>query len=173
MKTHKYSAGTFGIMMILILFANCGGGKTEKEAHALVQEPPFKIMDAYYQDWVAGIPEGGSGTNIYISLGNFTEEVVIKEIYFRKMVSDAQISPQVRNQYIGYFKNEQRKDIIMDIDPVKEAQNSPRKPFPFVLKDDEAVISYLIGNEMKYTRVTNLRMEELLAYPSTKPKDDN
>lgn len=173
MKTHKYSAGTFSIMMILILFANCGGGKTENGAHTLVQNPPFEIMDAYYQDWVAGIPEGGSGTNVYITLGDFSEEVVIEEIYFRKKVSEAQLSPQIRNQYIGYFRNEPREDIIMDIDPVKEAQNTMRKPFPFVLKDDEAVIGYQKGNEMRYTKVTNLRMEELLAYPATKPMDDN
>ncbi len=173
MKTQKYSAGTFSVMMILILLSNCGGGKTEKETYPLVQNPPFKIIDAYYQDWVAGIPEGGSGTNVYITLGDFTEEVVVEEIFFRKKVSNAELSPQTTNQYIGYFRKDQRDDITMDIDPVKEAQNTPRKSFPFVLKDNEAVIGYRKGNEMKYTKVTSLRMEELLAYPATKPKDDN
>ncbi|MBT8262808.1 MAG: hypothetical protein KJO05_08300 [Bacteroidia bacterium] len=173
MKTHKNLAGTISLAMIIILFAQCGGGKTENGKPQLDQNPPFKILDAYYQDWVAGIPEGGSGTNIYISLGDISEDVVIDKIYFRKMISDAKLSPQTKNQYIGYFRKDQRQDIIMDIDPVKEAQNIPREPFPFELKDDEAVIAYRHENEMKYTRVSDLRMEELLAYPSTKPKDDN
>jgi len=159
--------------MIIMLFAQCGGGKSDNGKSKFVQNPPFKILDAYYQDWVAGIPEGGSGTNIYITLGNFTEEVVVEKIYFRKMISDAQLSPTTSSLYIGYFRNDQRKDIIMDIDPLKEAQNTPRESFPFDLKDNEAVIGYLHGGEMKYMKVANLRMEELLAYPSTKPMDDN
>jgi hypothetical protein len=173
MRTHRRIIGTFGAGMFLLLFANCGGGKTEKEAYSLVPNPPFVIGDAYYQEWVAGIPEGGSGTNIYITLADLTEEVKIEKIYFQNKVCEAQLSSLEKNQFIGYFRNDMRKDIIMDIDPAKEAQNTPREPYPFDLKDNEAILGYISGNEMKYTKVPNIRKEDLLAYPSTKPIDDN
>ena len=156
----------------MVLFANCGGSKSGNTDFKLEQDPPFSVKDAYYQDWVAGIKEGGSGTNVYLALENFTDKVVIEKIYFRKMITKAQISPQIRNQYVGYFKNDD-KDMVMDIDPVKEAVNTPREPFPFNLEHNEAVIAYRYMDVLKYTLVRDMRREEMIAYPSTKPKNEH
>ena len=162
------------ITCVLLLFAQCGGGKSNSGSqYELVPDPPFKVMDVYSQKWVAGIPEGGSGTNVHFTLGDFSRDVVIDKVYFRNLVTKAQISPQIRNQYVGYFKKENNRDIIMDIDPVKEAANTPKAPFPFELEDNEAVISYLEGDHVKFTKITNIREEEMLALPSTKPKNEN
>ena len=173
MRVQKHFLGSIGLTFFIILFANCGGSKTGDGTYTLEANPPFKIIDAYYQDWVAGIREGGSGTNVHISLGYFSEEVVVEKIYFRKKINEAHLSPQTRNQYVGYFKNDVQKDVIMDIDPVKEAHNTPQEPFPFDLKEDEAVIGYLHGTEMKYTKISDMRREKMLAYPSSRPVDDN
>lgn len=155
------------------MFANCGGSKSGNGDYKLEKNPPFSVKDAYYQDWVAGIKEGGSGTNVYITLDDFTDDVVIEKIYFRDKVVKAQISPQNRKQYAGYFRNEQGKDIVMDIDPVKEAQNTPPETNPFKLEHNEAVIAYLHMDKVKYTRITDMRREEMIAYPSTRPKNEH
>lgn len=162
------------VISVVLLFAQCGGEKAASEEKYIVEKnPPFEIIDAYSQDWVAGIPEGGSGTNVHITLGNFTGDVVIQQLYFNGKVTKMQISPQTRNQYVVYFKNDVKRDVIMDIDPVKEAQNHPEPKFPFTLGDGEAILSYLEGDQTKYTRVKNIRVKEMLAYPSTKPNDEN
>lgn len=162
-----------GLTAVLLNFSACGGAKSEGSKYQIVKNPPFSYGDVYYQDWVAGIPGGGSGTNVHITFESFSEEVVIKEIFFRNMIETAQISPQIKDRYIGYFKNEVKKDIIMDSDPMKEAQNTPPTIFPFDLEADEAVVSYLHNDSVKYAKITNMRMEEMLAYPSSKPNDDN
>ncbi|AVI50648.1 hypothetical protein C5O00_05475 [Pukyongia salina] len=172
MKTKSHLFQFISPVIFMALFANCGGSKSGNTDVKLEQDPPFSVKDAYYQDWVAGIKEGGSGTNVYLALENFTDKVVIEKIYFRKKITKAQISPQIRNQYVGYFKNDD-KDMVMDIDPVKEAVNAPREPFPFSLEHNEAVIAYRNMDVLKYTLVRDMRREEMIAYPSTKPKNEH
>jgi len=162
------------ITCILFLFASCGGGKTnDQEKYELDPNPPFKVADIYSQKWVAGIPDGGSGTNLHFTLVEFARDVVIDKVYFRGQVTKAQVSPQTRNQFVGYFRKDNGRDVIMDIDPVKEAANTPQTPFPFKLNDDEAVLSFLDGNFVRYTKISNIREEEMLAYPSVKPNNEN
>ncbi|MCW5519980.1 hypothetical protein J1N09_09035 [Aureitalea sp. L0-47] len=162
------------ITCILLLFASCGGGKTnDQEQIVLYPDPPFKVADVYSQKWVAGVPDGGSGTNVHFTLVEFSRDVTIDKVYFREQVTKAQISPQTRNQFAGYFRNNNRRDVIMDIDPVKEAKNTPKTPFPFKLNDNEAVLSFLDGNFVRYTKITDIREEEMLALPSVKPNNEN
>ena len=158
------------IFLSLIVFsaANCAGGKDT--GYSFDQDPPFTLGAVFYQDWVAGVREGGSGTNVYINIESYMEDVVIMDVYFRNKKEKAQNSPQYFDQYTGYFKNESRPDVIMDSDPVKESQNTPPEPFPFRLKDDEAVLSYLHKDEVKYLKISNMERKPMLAYPSTNDK---
>ncbi len=171
MNKLRFISGLLGVSFLFLGFSNCGSSRSNDIKYQLEQDPPFTIKGVYSQDWVAGIPEGGSGTNLYISLIDFTENVVIEDIYFRKKVIKAQNSPQYRNQYIGYFKNTNR-DVVMDSDPIKEAMNKPPKPFPFKLKENEAVISYLHKETIKYYKMTNIESKPKLAYPQLNPKID-
>ena len=162
------------IAFIIVLFTQCGRGKPNaQDKYVLDPNPPFQFADVYFQKWVAGIPGGGSGTNVHFTLTDFSRDVVIDMVYFQGQATKAQISPQTRNQFVGYFKNDEGRDIIMDADPVKESANTPRPPFPFELNDNEAVLSFLDGNFVKYTKIENIREEEMLAYPGTKPQDEN
>ncbi len=170
MKQLKYVIGLVGMSFVLFSFSNCGGSKADASKYSLTQTPDFTLGEVYYQDWVSGIQEGGSGTNVYISFNNFTKDIVVKDIYFRKKILEAQ---QNGNQYIGYYKNEMERDIIMDGDPKKEAQNTPPKKFPFDLKDNEAVISYLQSGEMKYYKISGMEKKDMIAYPQTKPDNKN
>ncbi len=172
MKPTNYSSSCV-FLLISLLLVSCGGGKSSEGNYKLVKHPPFKVSDAFYQNWVAGVKEGGSGINLHVTFESFTEDVVIEEFYFRYKVVQVQPSPQYRQQYVGYFKNSDKPDVIMDIDPLKEAGNTPPAEFPFQLKPDEAVIGYLQDDTMRYTKVVNLRKEEMLAYPSTAPKGEN
>lgn len=171
-KIASFNILFYPAILFMLLYA-CAGGKSNNSNYIIEQHPPFTFGDVFYQDWVAGIKEGGSGTNLHVSFASFTEDVVILDIFFRNKIVKAQRSPQYRNSYVGYFKNEMQPDVIMDIDPAKEAQNTPPIVFPFDLNHDEAVLSYLHGDQIKYVKITEIRREEMLAYPSTKPKGEN
>lgn len=145
--------------------AGCAGGKDA--GYSFVQDPPFTLGTVYYQDWVAGVKEGGSGTNVHINVESYSDDVVFLNIYFGNKKAEAKNVPQGSDQFIGYFKNEGRPDIVMDGDPLKEAANIPPEPIPFQLKEDEAVLSYLVKDEVKYLKLSNMEEKPMIAYPST------
>ena len=168
MKQARTLASIFSLSIILFSNTGCAGGKDT--GYSFEQEPPFTLGTVYYQDWVAGVREGGSGTNVHITIESYADDVVILDVYFRSKKEKAQNSPQFMDQYVGYFKNEARPDIIMDSDPVKESQNIPPESFPFQLEDNEAVLSYLYKDEVMYLKISKMEQKPMIAYPSTNDK---
>ncbi len=173
MNRLRFLTVLFGIFFLVSGFSNCGGSKTNKSTFSLDQNPPFTIKEAYSQDWVAGIKGGGSGTILFITLNSINEGVNFENIFFRQKITKAQKDSNNTLLYIGYFNNELNKDIIMDINPIKEAENIPTKPFPFQLKLNEAVISYIYKEEEYYFIVSDITEKKLIAYPQSNPKNEN
>lgn len=127
----------------------------------------------YYQSWIAGVKGGGSGINIFIPISNST--VVMDSVYFRGQVSKLTTKPEDSTLFIGRFNTvfNQKEDIIMSSDSKEEYGNKlPRKAveIPFILKDDEAVISYKEGNKVKYFKIGNIVEKNLKHYPMS-PKN--
>lgn len=170
MKRLKIVSGVLAIFILSVFLSNCGGSKTDKSKLTLTENPPFSIEEVYSQKWMAGVKEGGSGTNIYISLNNIEPGTLINEVYFRNKITTAE---EKNNQiFVGYFKNEQQ-DIIMDSDATKEANNIPPQKFPFQLEESEAVLSYTYKGIEYYYKISNIEEKELIAYPSNNPNNEN
>ena len=169
MKNIKNIIALLIVPMLLFGFSNCGGTKTDSSKISFEQTPPFKISEAYYQNWVAGVKEGGSGTNVHITFSEMEADVVIQNIYFRNHILEAKGNVNDPNQYVGYLKNNTQRDVIMDADPVKEAQNVPSKTFPFQLEENQAVIEYWFGGKKNYFKIENLSQKEMIPYPQTNP----
>lgn len=149
--------------------SNCAGGKDV----LFVKEPPFKVKDAFFQNWVAGTAAGGSGTNVSIILGTIMEDIEVKEIYYLDHVIKAVRDAQNLDKYTGFFVNELDRDYIMDENAIKEATNTPPEKSPFTLTKDEAVISYLHDGEMEYYKISNLVEKPMIAYPGMAPNGNN
>ena len=171
MKRLKLATGALGLFIITVLFLNCNSSKNTNSAYSFSQNPPFTMVEAYSQKWMAGVKEGGSGTNIYLKIENIEIGTSINEIYFSN--KSAKANPSTDNLYIGYYKNEENRDVIMDSDPNKEAKNTPPKTFPFKLEENEAVISYLFKGMDYYFKVSNITEKEILAYPMGNPNNGN
>lgn len=159
----------FFLSIVVIGFSNCGGAQPSDRGITFEKNPPFKIKEAYYQKWVAGIKEGGSGINVHLDFETIQPNVVIREIYFQKNVLEVKNLGATLMSYIGHITHNSQDDVVMDIDPMKEAKNVPSKDFPFELKDHEAVIGYLIAGEKKYFKIDNLVEKREIAYPQSKP----
>lgn len=153
----------------VISFSNCASGKDV----LFVKEPPFKVKAAFFQNWVAGVKEGGSGTNVSIILGSISEEIDVREIYYKEKVANAIQDPQNIDKYTGFFTNELNRDVIMDEDTMNEAANTPPVKSPFSLSKNEAVISYLHDGEMEYFKILNVEEKPMIAYPGTSPNGNN
>lgn len=155
--------------ILLLSLSNCGGAQNTNNMKELVQNPPFKISEAYYQNWVAGVKDGGSGTNVHITFSELDPDVVIQNIYFKNQVLEAKENVNEPMQFVGYLKNEGKSDVIMDSDPMKEAQNTPSKIFPFELETNEAVVEYWYAGKKNYYKVSNLSEKNMIPYPQANP----
>ncbi|MFC7356110.1 hypothetical protein ACFQO1_00295 [Jejudonia soesokkakensis] len=152
-------------------FSNCGGAQ-EVSGLPLEENPPFTIAEAAFQKWVAGTREGGSGIELYINISNVSEGVVFNDIYFRNKKTTLFTSPTIRSQYRASFTSAP-SDRVMDLNPEKEAKNTPPVKFPFQLKDTEAVVSYTYKGNSEYFKITQLDEKEMIAYPGGNPNDEN
>lgn len=169
MKILKKLIGLLVILLFLSSFSNCGGTQDTNTNKSFVQNPPFKIAEAYYQNWVAGVKEGGLGTNVHIVFSEKNADVVIQNIYFRNQILEAKGNTKEPNQFVGYLKNDAERNVIMDSDPMKEAQNTPTKAFPFQLENNEAVLEYWFEGKKNYYKVSNFSEKEMIPYPQANP----
>ena len=159
------------ILVIAIAMEGCGSTGNVDTGISFDQHPPFQIEKAYFQQWVAGVREGGSGTDVYIEFSQMEPNVVIQEIYFRGEILEAKSSLQTPKKYSAHLTHSSSDTTIMHKDVLKEAENTPRKSFPFQLEDDQAVMGYWFGGEKKYFKISHLDQKPRQAYPQAPPKE--
>ncbi len=168
-KNLKTILALLTVPMLLLSFSNCGGTQDTSSNKSFVENPPFKIAEAYYQNWVAGVKAGGSGTNVHVVFGEMDADVVVQNIYFRNQILEAKGNINEPNQFVAYLKNDSQHDVIMDSDPTKEAQNTPPKSFPFSLESNQAVVEYWFGGKKNFYKISNLSEKERIPYPQSNP----
>jgi len=54
--------------ILFLSFSNCAGLRVSK-SDMFEKKPPFTVKEAYFQKWVAGIKEGGSGISVHLIFG--------------------------------------------------------------------------------------------------------
>ncbi len=170
MKRLQLVSGVIGMVFLSVLFFNCAGLKKDNSEYAFAQNPPFSIEEVYSQKWMAGVEEGGSGIQMYITIKNLEPETLINKIYFRNKIASAE--EKRNNNFVGYFTNKQL-EIIMDSDVTNEANNTPPQKSPFQLDENEAVLSYIYKGVEYYFKLSNIEEKEVIAYPSSNPNNGN
>lgn len=168
MKKHPVLRLLLSAIAVLFITISCGPCKTKNRDLAFTQNTPFAIENTYCQKWVAGIKGGGSGLNLYTTIDNFSEGVVMKEFYFRGQITEVKSSKN--NLFVGYYTTK-GNDFVMSSDATKEAVNTPPKKFPFNIENNKAVISYVFNDKTYYHKISNIVEKEILAYPSSNPNN--
>ena len=133
------------------------GASKCSSSQELVEKPPFKTGDVASEDWVS--KEGETGTNLFIPITE-GKDIILDSVYFRgNIVKLERIKRDSYLVFIGKFPNAER-DIVMHSDPRKEAGNKPplpKKKLPFELKENEAVVSFTEGEQVKYYKIENIK----------------
>ena len=156
MKTMKMVS----IFLIIVGFSQCGSLNFEKN-------PPFKISSAVYQNW-SERQAGVQGINVKIAYSS-NRTIEFDSIYFSKRIVDLQIKDsKAGKMVVGYFITNQRKDMILDENPIRELENPVPiiRSFPFELDENEAVISYKFKGKIKYFKIASIKKEKSLFLPS-------
>lgn len=162
MKISNPTFKSFTMLIILMTLFNCSSSKVKLEEKA-----PLEYSRPYFQEWVAGIEDGGSGVNIYFPNLVVKNNAIVDSVFFRKMKG------KLRNGKASYFaslKKDMPQDIVMSDDPKAEYGNKTQE-FPFDLKNDECVISYIEKGETKYFKIVDLKEKEGEYYPTSPPKN--
>lgn len=144
----------------------------------LESNPPFTIGATTAQQWVGGREESGMGMTLKIQISKMKGEgVPLQSVYFRGDLSPLSMEMEAQGMMAVAKFEKEKPDIIMHADSTKEVGNKPPKRktnknevFPFNLQPDEAVISYLENDKIKYTKITGIKEKQPIAYP-TKPKN--
>jgi hypothetical protein len=143
-----------GILILALSFTKCASVKMENNH-------PFKIESASYSHVTGGVKGSYNSTNLII---NFTakEPVDFHKVYFQNRITKAVVEQHNDKQYIAArykTSSNDQKDLILHADPKQEFGNTPNTPteeFPFELKENEAMVSYVIGEKTHYVKVENI-----------------
>ncbi|MFT4848732.1 MAG: hypothetical protein ACI83B_001267 [Sediminicola sp.] len=165
MKQIKHFLSFVGMTFLLVSFSNCGGSRQDK-TNSFEDKPPFTISQIFAQDWVAGVAEGGYGTNVHVICDKLNENLKIETIYFANNILVVRRAVNNPKAFVGSCKTVPGRDIIMDSDVVKEAQNRPKLSFPFELGRNEAVIKYSLEGKAMFFKVSDVLIKPKITYPT-------
>jgi hypothetical protein len=166
LKKLKNMKITTSLFFILIL-TSCS---TKQE---FITNPSSSIESAYFQNWVGGQELTGGGTNLFLKFKTpLKEGVFLSKVYFQ----EKEIVPEKRNEtdYVARFSwKPDNKNLIMDGETVKEYGNkAPEINKPrFNLMPSEAVLEFNNNCKIEYYKLVAIKEKELLAYPSTRPRN--
>lgn len=172
-ETHIMKLLSISSLLVFTMFCFFGcvsGQKVQNEA-------PFTLDEVYYQNWTAGLKDGGSGFDFYLKLKeDLPKNVRLDSVYFKNEVAKLERKSQSGLTYIGRFlkKEDLRQDIVMSKDPITEYGNKLplqlKSQLSIKMNENKCIISYQERNRIKYFKITNVLKKDDVYFPSTKPK---
>lgn len=156
----------FNIVLLLLLQFSCCNKLAMQETTTF----PVKIKQVYYQNWVAGVQGGGSGTAFYLEFEKeIPNDIVLNQLYFRGK-RDSVKKTDATNYLISYAGSanlDKGNEISSDIPP-SEIKTIPS---PIPVSDNEAVLEFTQKGKRKLYKIKNITEKEMLAYPSARPRN--
>ena len=150
----------------------CNASKESSNKEPLLQDNSEVnlIEKVVFQKWVGGQEATGSGYHMEIFPTKTGTTLFLKRIYFRGLEADVNIG---KITYVASLKSLPKKDVQLSSNPEDEYKNSlPKsKTFPFKLKDNECVVSYMSNETTKFLKVYNTAEKQAVYYPSSRPKN--
>lgn len=172
MKMYKLVA-LLSIGFSSLLLTQCKSTAVSDTQETMVlSQPAFASSSAYYNTYVAGMVQGGSGIEFYLDIEVLEADVVLENVYFRQSVGKLM---RASDNYVARFRTDlgNNQDLVMSDNVEDEAVNTPpvqKDVFPFSLSPSEAGISYRDNGVLKYAKIVNVVEKEAKAYPSQKPR---
>ena len=137
------------LITIISLFFCCKSSKTD---FSIENKPNPVLTDGYYTSWVSGVKGGGAGYSVFL----FFEEnssMSIQGIYFKKKY--AKIKFHGKNKYQAFIKSKKNREqnTFDGEEEIEVKQKTITEEIPFELLKNEAVISYLENEKLKFMKV--------------------
>lgn len=154
------------LFTILIVLFQCKSSSETIKIDNTRKLEAVNDLQTYYQTWVAGVQGGGSGVNLVLSK-SFLNDIIPIEVYFRNKIAPAM---EKQFEFTAYFKGDRNQ--LENLQTENEGNIvANEEMYPFDLKDNEAIISYLHLGIKKHLKITNIPQKESPAYPRTRPQN--
>ncbi len=127
------------LLIIISLFLNCSS------SYKLQKESPLKFHKIEVQEWTANNKSGDSGIKMYFILPSDID-TVLDSVYYNNLKTNI-YKGRNNNTYFANFKVESKR---------KRTQNNQ---FPFVLKSNECVVSYIQFGKTKYFKYSSVKVK--------------
>jgi hypothetical protein len=143
-------------------FSQCSiGQKLEKRA-------PLEFGEVYYKKEAQAVRDLESSLTLYIPAEEDNINIEMDSVYFKG--KSAKLIKDSRSLYFARFimKPAYTEDIILSSDMAEEHKNKLPKQdskILFELKPNECIISYKMGGETKYYKITNIKEKRLKEVP--------
>lgn len=152
---------------LIALFLSLTFCSSQKE---ITTKPPQKIESVYYQGWIAGQELGGRGINVFLKFETQLDtKFVLKKMYFQNRVINLESSNSIL--FVArFFENSPNPNLISN----ENIQSTIQKTIPKLcigLKPNQAIVEYTEDNTTQYFKLENIEEKELIAYPSTRPRN--
>lgn len=140
-------------------------GLTSCSSQKEIKKIPFQTQEVYFQKWIGGQELTGSGTIFYIQFKtSFSPNFLLKKVYFQGKEANFEKRDSITFVAQFYQKPKNKKDYLRDS---KSETINPK----FNLKPNDAIVEFIHDNKMAHFKIENIKEKELLAYPSTKPRN--
>ena len=153
----------FNYLSFFFLFVLIGCANTYK----LEKKSILNFNESYYSLWSSGVKGGGSGFSIYLMMDKNSnldkKDVKIQGIYFKEKYTT--LKYQELGKYQAFIKADSNSDKLELESNIKDEKVEVKnEKIPFVLKDNEAVVSYLIKEKLKYVKI-ELTKKKTMDFP--------
>lgn len=157
------------LLSIFSFSCNCEKKAIEQTNKEMINQD-FPISKIYYQSWVAGVRGGGSGINIHITFKDkLPMDVKLVKVQLLHYTSYT-IDITENSEYIGRIKTETNEMVLAE-NPKDEYGNQAPIKKENSLKEGEVLLTFE-KNGKEFTKlIENVKQVEMLAYPSTKPRN--
>ncbi|SDS33749.1 hypothetical protein SAMN05216503_2735 [Polaribacter sp. KT25b] len=148
----------FLLLFILIGCAN---------SYKLEKKSILSFNESYYSPWSSGVKGGGSGYHVYLlideNINLIDKNIKIEGVYFKGKFANLKL--QELNKYQAFIRENSNSDMLEFENNLKnKTEETKTEKIPFVLKDNEAVISYVTKGKNKYVKI-KLNKKQTKGFP--------
>lgn len=149
---------TLTLLLVVTLNFSCS---STKRAHKLPveKETTLAFTKPYFQVWNAAIKYGSRGAKLYLPNLQSRTNAKIDKVYFRGMYGTLKKGRSLFTAIVT-------KPVLNDGSP---NPNVEQIEFPFDLRPDECVVSYIEEGKTKYFLISGLAEREGIYYPDGPP----
>lgn len=150
-----------GIILILFSLMVCSCSVKKN----LETSAPFKIGEPFGQKWLVEDNPKKEGYDVIIPILSLDEDdAVLHNLYHRGTMANIEIEMrEIGMVAVAEFSSKENREKV-------ELDN---EPFPFLLGEAEAVLSYLHKDKVRYIKINGIRQNPTVSYPSLVAKKDN